>query len=117
MSNLADEKIVLSKKGDPAMDPADVQAMLDKVPGWKIIQDDGSEKLEREFEFRDYLMLIDLCHKIGCIAEQENHHPEMHIQWGKLTVTWWTHVTGGLQRNDFIMAARCNRAAMLISAP
>jgi 4a-hydroxytetrahydrobiopterin dehydratase len=41
----------------------------------------------------------------------------MHVTWGKLTVTWWTHVTGGLNRNDFIMAARCDRVALLISAP
>ena len=46
-----------------------------------------------------------------------NHHPDLHVTWGKLTVTWWTHVTGGLNRNDFIMAARCDRVALLISAP
>lgn len=117
MSSLADTPIELAKKGDAPMAAADAEALLDQVPGWQIVTDDGVDKLTREFKFRDYLVIIDLAHKIGCIAEQNNHHPEMHVAWGKLTITWWTHVTGGLHKNDFIMAARCNRAAMLVSAP
>lgn len=117
MTTLADDNIVLSKKGDPCLDQDQVQALIGQVPGWIVSHADGVDKLVREFKFSDYLMIIDLAHKIGCMAEQVNHHPVLLVEWGKLTVTWWTHVTGGLHRNDFIMAARCNRVAMLISAP
>ena len=117
MAKLADEKIVSSKKGDPSLAPDDAQALLADVPGWAVIEDGGIDKLVREYKFSDYLMVIDLAHKIGCIAEQMNHHPVMQVEWGKLTVTWWTHVTGGLQRNDFIMAAKCDRVAKLVCAP
>jgi len=117
MSSLADTPIVLSKKGDAPMPAAEAEALLEQVPGWQIVSEDGVDKLTRDFRFKDYLVIIELAHKVGRIAEQNDHHPEMHVAWGKLTVTWWTHVTRGLHKNDFIMAARCNRAAMLVSAP
>lgn len=117
MTLLADEKIHLSKKGDPVITAEETDTLLANLSGWKTIKDDGINKLQRDYCFKDYLMILDLCHKIGRIGEQANHHPELHLQWGKLTVTWWTHVIGGLHRNDFIMAAKCDRAAMLISAP
>lgn len=117
MPTLADEPIILSNKRDPALG-ADSRAELQaQVPHWTVSTESGNDKLVREYRFSDYLKVIDLAHKIGCMAEQANHHPEMHVAWGKLTVTWWTHVTGGLQRNDFVMAARCDRVAKLISAP
>lgn len=117
MPSLADENVILNKKGDAPLVPEDMKSLLAQVPDWCVIQDDGMDKLVREFRFSDYLKVIDLAHKIGCMGEQVNHHPDMHVTWGKLTVTWWTHVTGGLNRNDFIMAARCDRVALLISAP
>lgn len=117
MANLADAQIILSKKGDPPMMADEAALLLQEVPGWSITSENGADKLVREYRFKDYLMIVDLCAKIGNMAEQVNHHPVMLVEWGKLTVTWWTHVTGGLHRNDFIMAARCNRAAMLVSAP
>ena len=117
MTKLADEKIVPGKKGDPGMAADEAQALLLQVPGWTITRDDGIDKLVGEFKFSDYLVIVDLCHKIGCMAEQANHHPVMLLEWGKLTVTWWTHILDGLHRNDFIMAARCDRVARLVSAP
>jgi 4a-hydroxytetrahydrobiopterin dehydratase len=60
---------------------------------------------------------VALTRKFAAIAEQVNHHPVIMLEWGKVTVTWWTHVIGGLHKNDFIMAAKCDRAAMLVTAP
>jgi 4a-hydroxytetrahydrobiopterin dehydratase len=117
MTNLADAQIILGKKGDPPMTKDAIAQLLQEVPGWTITHDNGADKLVCEYKFKDYLKIVDLCTKFGNMAEQVNHHPVMLVEWGKLTVTWWTHVTGGLHRNDFIMAARCNRAAMLVSAP
>jgi len=117
MSNLADEAIILARKGEPTIDQQEWQALLDTLPGWEISRQDGVDKLTREYGFRDYLVLLDLAIKIGRIAEQANHHPVIVIEWGKATVSWWTHTLGGLHRNDFIMAAKCDRAAKLVSAP
>jgi len=113
MTLLADEKILLSKKGDLAFNKKEISEYQGKIPGWEVINENGLDKLQREYFFKDYLAILDLCHKIGMIAEQVNHHPVLHLEWGKLTVTWWTHVIGGLHKNDFIMAAKCDRAAML----
>ena len=117
MNTLADEKIQLSKKGDPALDNQAITDLLAQLPGWELVVENGVEKIQRQYKFRDYLMILDLGHKIGMIGEQVNHHPVMLTEWGRLTVTWWTHVIGGLHRNDFIMAAKCDRVAMLVSAP
>lgn len=117
MQSLADEPITLNRKGDAPLAAADMKPLLTQVPDWHLIHEDSMDKLVREYRFTDYLKVIDLTHKIGCMGEQMNHHPVMVVEWGKLTVNWWTHVTCGLNRNDFIMAARCDRVAILISAP
>lgn len=117
MPLLADEDIILNKKGDPCLQSAEAESLLSHVPEWRITREDGVEQLTRTYQFKDYLMIIDLAHKIGCMAEQVNHHPDMHVEWGKLTVSWSTHSINGLARNDFIMAARSDRVAMLVGAP
>lgn len=115
MARLADEAVFRNRKGDPALGAAEIAELLKLVPGWRVVDEDGVPKLRKEFRAADYAMLLVLTEKVGSIAEQANHHPEMHLAWDCLTVTWWTHVTGGLQRNDFILAARCDRVAVLVA--
>ena len=117
MALLADEKVTAGKKDISPADAAEREALMSKLPGWSIVKDDGVDKLKREYCFKDYLTLLALAKKIGNIAEQVNHHPVIITEWGKVTVLWWTHTIAGLHRNDFIMAARCDRAAMLVAAP
>lgn len=117
MNKLADENIVLSKKGDAGISSGDAASLLARLPGWAMVDDDGIEKLVKEYSSKDYPLLLTLAGKIGAIAEQANHHPVIVIEWGKVTVSWWTHTIKGLHRNDFIMAARCDRVAMLVTAP
>lgn len=117
MSRFADEKIQLSKKGDPVLSSGDTEQLLPRIPEWSIVNDNGVSKLSRTYRSKDYPFLVALAAKFGEMAEQANHHPVLLLEWGKLTVTWWTHVIGGLHRNDFIMAARCDRAAILVHGP
>ena len=117
MSRFADEPIRLSKKGDPGISSEEAETLQAKIPAWSVIDDHGVAKLVRTYPSKDYGFLLALADKIGSMAEQVNHHPVLVIEWGKLTVTWWTHTIGGLHRNDYIMAARCDRAAILVHGP
>jgi 4a-hydroxytetrahydrobiopterin dehydratase len=67
---------------------------------------DGIKRLERLFKFKDYAEAVAFTNKIAAIAEEEDHHPRIVLEWGRVTVQWWTHVVKGLHRNDFIMAAK-----------
>ena len=116
MNTLANEKIELSKKGDSAISQDDAEALLTNIKDWAIVTE-GCDKLSKCYKLPDYLTAVELTRKIAAIAEQVNHHPVIVLEWGKVTVTWWTHVIGGLHKNDFIMAAKCERAAMLVTAP
>lgn len=117
MSRFADEALGPCKKGGPCITREEADTLLARIPAWEIHADDGTAKLVRTYKSSDYPFLLALAGKIGAMAEQANHHPVLVIEWGKLTVTWWTHVIDGLHRNDFIMAARCDRAAVLVHGP
>lgn len=117
MSRFADEPIVPAKKGDPALSGDEIAELLAFIPAWHVETDNGCDKLAREYKSSDYMFLLALAEKFGRMAEQVNHHPAILIEWGKLTISWWTHTLDGLHRNDFIMAARCDRAAVLVHGP
>ncbi len=65
--------------------------------------------LGRTFEVRDFAAALDLANRIGELAEAENHHPRLVVEYGRLDVCWWTHTIGGVHKNDFIMAARTDQ--------
>jgi len=76
------------------------------VPGWKVVEREGIKRLERVFGFRNFAEALAFTDRVGEQAEEEGHHPALLTEWGRVTVTWWTHKIGGLHRNDFIMAAK-----------
>ncbi|OGE88483.1 MAG: 4a-hydroxytetrahydrobiopterin dehydratase [Candidatus Doudnabacteria bacterium RIFCSPHIGHO2_01_FULL_50_11] len=69
-------------------------------------QRDGGRKIYRAFKFKDFAGAMRFANQIATIAEQEGHHPDLHVAWGKVGVELWTHVIGGLTENDFILAAK-----------
>jgi 4a-hydroxytetrahydrobiopterin dehydratase len=77
------------------------------VPDWQIIERDGIKRLERTF--KNFAQAVAFTNKVAEIAEAEGHHPAILTEWGKVTVTWWTHKIKGLHRNDFIMAAKTDQ--------
>lgn len=97
--------------GTRAMLPEDSNKMLASVPRWKKVLVDGMEQIRRDFHFRDFKEAAACAHKIGLLAERENHHPGLLIESGKLTVSWWTQKANGLHPNDFIMAAKTDLVA------
>ena len=78
-----------------------------RVPQWNLLSEDVP-KLQRVFRFKNFARAIAFTNRIGELAESAGHHPAILTEWGKVTVTWWTHAIHGLHRNDFIMAAKTN---------
>ncbi|CAM4011031.1 4a-hydroxytetrahydrobiopterin dehydratase [Vreelandella rituensis] len=87
------------------------ETLLKEVPEWRIVEHGGIMKLMRSFTFRDFAEALAFTQGVGDIAEQAGHHPEITTEWGKTTVTWWSHAINGLHRNDFILAARTDEVA------
>ena len=112
MNTLADEKIVLSKKGDAAISRDDAGALLTNIKDWSIVLDD-CDKLTKCYKLPDYLTAVALTRKFAAIAEQVNHHPVIMLEWGKVTVYWCSRKVNGLHINDFIMAAKTDMIAKL----
>ena len=73
---------------------------------WSVEERDGIKRLVRSFDFKDFAEALAFTNKVGELAEREGHHPDILTEWGKVTVTWWTHKIKGLHKNDFIMAAK-----------
>ena len=77
-----------------------------QVPNWEVIVAEGIETLGRVFKVRNFVTAMEFANQISIIAEQGDHHPALLIEWGRVTVTWWSHSIGGLHLNDFVMAAK-----------
>jgi 4a-hydroxytetrahydrobiopterin dehydratase len=90
----------------PLATDAEIREWRHEIPDWKLIEEDGEEKLQREFSFKNFRDALAFTNKVGELAESENHHPALLTEFGKVNVVWWTHKIGGLHRNDFICAAR-----------
>lgn len=106
MINLAAGKCVPCRGGEPALTDAEVADLQLQVPQWQLKEVDGIKRLERVFKFKNYVEAVAFANKIAMTAEKEDHHPLIVLEWGRVTVQWWTHVVKGLHKNDFIMAAK-----------
>ncbi len=106
MSTLKEMKCVPCRGDEPTVTEEEITDLKPKVPEWEIIEQDGIKQLQRVFKFDNFAKALAFTNKVGEIAEDEDHHPMLVTEWGKVTVFWWTHKIGGLHRNDFIMAAK-----------
>ena len=109
MKTLAHNKCTACRGDEPPVTDGEIAKLLPQVPDWKVVQRYGIKKLERRFEFRDFVQALAFTNRVGEIAELEGHHPAILTEWGSVTVTWWTHTIKSLHRNDFIMAARTDQ--------
>lgn len=106
MDELRQMKCVPCRGDEPKLEAAQVEAFRPQVPEWQVIEVDGEKRLQRQFKFKNFAQALAFTDQVGALAEAEDHHPSLLTEWGKVTVTWWTHKIKGLHRNDFIMAAR-----------
>jgi len=106
MDTLIQMKCVACRKGEPTVTEAEIVELHPQIPDWQIVEREGVKRLERTFKFDNFVQALAFTNRVGEIAEAEGHHPALQTEWGKATVTWWTHKIKGLHRNDFIMAAK-----------
>ena len=99
-------KCVACQGGEPPLTAEEISELHPQVPKWQIAERDGIKRLEQVFKFKNFAEALMFTNKIGEIAEAEGHHPALLTEWGRVTVSWWTHKIRGLHRNDFIMAAK-----------
>jgi 4a-hydroxytetrahydrobiopterin dehydratase len=106
MAELAGESCVPCRGGVPTLKGRELQQIAQQVPEWKVVNE---HHITREFKFPDFRQALDFVNKVGEIAEQQGHHPDILLSWGKAAVTLWTHKIDGLHQNDFIVAAKIDK--------
>ncbi|MGH7322412.1 MAG: 4a-hydroxytetrahydrobiopterin dehydratase [Candidatus Rokuibacteriota bacterium] len=106
MASLTRETCVPCRGDSPPATAAEVAGFRREVPDWAIVERGGIARLERVFRFPDFAAALAFTSRVGELAEAEGHHPALLTEWGRVTVTWWTHKIRALHRNDFIMAAK-----------
>jgi 4a-hydroxytetrahydrobiopterin dehydratase len=109
MNKLQEMKCVPCRSDAHRITEAEIQLLTPQIPEWTLRKIDHMDRLERTYTFRDFSDALVFTNKIGVLADKEDHHPALLTEWGKVTVTWWTHKIKGLHRNDFIMAAKTDR--------
>ena len=106
---LANEKCVPCKGGVPPLKGEELVRLTRELgSGWRVVDE---HHLEKELRFRNFAEALAFTNKVGAIAEQEGHHPDIYLAWGKVRVTIWTHAIDGLTRSDFVLAAKIERVA------
>jgi len=103
MSDLASKTCVPCRGGVPALKGQELQNLLRQVPGWEVIQE---HHLHRAYTFPDFKSALVFVNRVGELAEEQGHHPDIFLTWGKVEVTIWTHKIDGLTESDFILAAK-----------
>jgi 4a-hydroxytetrahydrobiopterin dehydratase len=106
MGKLIEMKCVSCRSGDPLLTDDEIAKMLSQVPAWEIKEVNGIKRLERVFKLKDFADALAFTNRVGALAEEQDHHPQIVTEWGRVTVQWWTHKIKGLHQNDFVMAAK-----------
>lgn len=106
MTQLKELKCVPCRGDSPPLSEMEIALLKPQVSDWQVITVDGISRLQRVFKFKNFALALAFTNQVGELAEAEDHHPALLTEWGKVTVTWWTHKIKGLHQNDFIMAAR-----------
>jgi 4a-hydroxytetrahydrobiopterin dehydratase len=115
MKQLTDMKCVACRGDVPSLTKGQINQLLPQIPEWNLVERAGIKRLERVFKFRNFAQALAFTNQIGEVAETEDHHPALLTEWGRVTVTWWTHKIKGLHQNDFIMAAKTDEIWSSIS--
>jgi 4a-hydroxytetrahydrobiopterin dehydratase len=106
MSSLSAERCVACRRDSPRVSEEEIAELKGAIPDWQLLERDGIARLERVFHFPSFADALAFTNRVGALAEAEGHHPALLTEWGRVTVTWWTHKIRGLHRNDFIMSAK-----------
>lgn len=109
MSALANLNCVPCRKGAPRLSSEEIARSMADLPMWQMMEYDSIPRLVHVFKSKDFSSALAFANKIGEIAAAEDHHPVLLVEWGRLSVSWYTHTIGGLHQNDLIMAAKTDQ--------
>ena len=101
--NLSEKHCVPCRGGVPPLTGPELERLKLQVPLWQVT---NGHHLVRSFPFPDFRTALDFVNQVGAIAEEEGHHPDLLLSWGKVEVKIWTHKIDGLTESDFILAAK-----------
>lgn len=105
MAKLSDETCEACRTDAPLVSKEEAKALMANLDGWQLIETPINQ-LQKVFLFPDYQASLDFFNKVARLAEQEDHHPKIILEWGRVSVLWWSHKIKGLHRNDFICASK-----------
>jgi 4a-hydroxytetrahydrobiopterin dehydratase len=108
VSELASKTCVPCRGGVPPLKGAGLEALLKQLEGWDGVQE---HHITKTFTFPDFRSALDFVNKVGAIAEEQGHHPDICLTWGKAEIKIWTHKIDGLTESDFILAAKIDQLA------
>lgn len=111
MSALSEQRCEACRADAPKVSEEELRALMHEIPGWAVEVRGGIMQLERVFNFSDFREALAFTSRVGELAEEQGHHPAILTEWGRVTVTWWSHKIQGLHRNDFVMAAKTDEVA------
>ncbi len=100
---LAKKKCVACEAGVPPLEGKALESFSSQLMGWHLVHE---HHLEKEFHFTNFTEALAFANEVGRVAEEEQHHPDIHLSWGKVRIVLWTHKINGLSENDFILAAK-----------
>ena len=106
MSDLAEKSCVPCRGGVPPLAGKELESLHRQLPDWEVV---NGHHLKRAFTFPDFAKALAFVNKVGEIAENEGHHPDIFFTWGKAEITTWTHKIDGLTESDFILAAKIGK--------
>jgi len=109
MASLASKTCVPCRGGTPPLKGNELDQIHKQLPQsaeWKIV---NQHHITRTFTFPDFKQALDFVNRVGALAEEQGHHPDILLTWGKAEITLWTHKVGGLSESDFIMAAKIDQ--------
>ncbi|MBA3728723.1 MAG: 4a-hydroxytetrahydrobiopterin dehydratase [Actinobacteria bacterium] len=108
MTDLAMLQCVPCKRGTPPLRGPELESLMTRLGNdWRLVRE---HHLEKEFGFENFREALDFTNLVGGVAEDQGHHPDIYLAWGKVRLSIWTHTIDGLTESDFVLAAKCDRA-------
>ena len=109
MNDLSEQGCEACRADAPLISEDELRRLMPEIPDWQVVVVDDVMQLSRGFSFKNFAQAMAFSNRVGDLAEAENHHPAILTEWGKVTITWWSHKIRGLHKNDLIMAARTDQ--------
>ena len=106
MSGLSARECVPCRGGVPPLEGEEIQKLLKELEGWEVVNE---HHLKKRYKFGDFRESVAFVNRVGEMAEQQGHHPDICFGWGQAEITIWTHKIDGLTESDFILAAKIDQ--------